>query len=227
MSQKTESTKPLDGFLTPEGEFIAVDDAVKMIPHILGFDESPAETKKMLWAFSLRCLQMRSFPASLAYGEKAVELEEDPQKRAGGILCLGSTAEKAGDFGLAATVYKRAFELPQSDNDAWYFLNNNLGFCLNQLVRNEEAEGYCRSAISINPARHNAHKNLGISLEGLGRIVESAECYLTAAELCPQDPRALALLKKLVAQHSDILQQEPRVWGSICARLGSGECWVH
>jgi tetratricopeptide (TPR) repeat protein len=55
----------------------------------------------------------------------------------------------------------------------------------------------CLEAMAIDPGRHNAHKNLGIALEGLGRYAEAAQSYGMAARLCPQDRRAHDLLEKL------------------------------
>jgi tetratricopeptide (TPR) repeat protein len=43
---------------------------------------------------------------------------------------------------------------------------------------------YCQKAIEIDPARHNAYKNLGISMEGMGSYIEAAQSYITATKTC-------------------------------------------
>jgi len=52
--------------------------------------------------------------------------------------------------------------------------------------------------------RHNAHKNLGLNLQGQGRYLEAAHCLLRVAQTAPQDLRALAHLEDLLAQHEEI-----------------------
>jgi tetratricopeptide (TPR) repeat protein len=75
--------------------------------------------------------------------------------------------------------------------------------------RYQEAEKYCRIAIEINPERHNAYKNLGISAQGQGRYAEAARNFTHAAKLCPTDCRALNHLKALVAGHREVLEEIP------------------
>ena len=56
-------------------------------------------------------------------------------------------------------------------------------YCLNQLGEHSEAEEVCRVAIGIDGHRHNAYKNLGVALVGLGRYVNAAHAYLAAGIL--------------------------------------------
>ena len=58
----------------------------------------------------------------------------------------------------------------------------------------------------MDPSHHNAHKDLGIALEGQGCFVQAAQAYLEAATLCPDDQRALRLLQRLTAAHPEIEQ---------------------
>ena len=60
-----------------------------------------------------------------------------------------------------------------------------------------------RAAIEINPAMHNAFKNLGLALEGQGRRREAAEAYIRATESGPMDSRALRHLEDLVAANEE------------------------
>ena len=90
-------------------------------------------------------------------------------------------------------------------------LNNNLGYSLNQVGRHGEAEACCRAAIAIDAGRHNAHKNLGISLEGQGKYLEAAQCFLKAAQAAPDDLRALGHLEDLLARHEEIGTNHPEI----------------
>ncbi len=117
--------------------------------------------------------------------------------------------EQLSDYQAALDAYSRAFQLPQEQNENWYFLNNNLGYCLNQVGQYQEAEKYCRAATDIEPRRHNAWKNLGIALQGQGLYVEAAKNLIRATNLCPTDSRALAHLADLIAGHREILKKIP------------------
>ena len=98
---------------------------------------------------------------------------------------------------------------PARENDTWYLLNNNLGYSLNRIGRHAEAEAYCRAAIAIHAGRYNAYKNLGLSLEGQGRLFEAARCFLKAAKAAPDDLRALGHFEDLLARHEEFAQDNP------------------
>jgi|SRR6516165_9551927 tetratricopeptide (TPR) repeat protein len=97
-------------------------------------------------------------------------LESDSSPEAKSYFCLsaGIEMERRRDYARALKCYSLAFGLEPGNDDVWYFLHNNLGFCLNQFAKFAEAEPYCHQAIEINPYRHNAYKNLGVSLQGQG-----------------------------------------------------------
>jgi tetratricopeptide (TPR) repeat protein len=125
------------------------------------------------------------------------------------LLMLGSLMEKEEDFVAAKSYYERGLRIDGEDREVRYFLRNNLAFCLNILGRHAEAEAFCHDAIAILPMRHNAHKNLGIALEGQGQLPEAAECYLRAAELVPMDPRSLAHLEALLETEPGLRAARP------------------
>ncbi|MEI7902626.1 MAG: ATP-dependent Clp protease adaptor ClpS, partial [bacterium] len=85
-----------------------------------------------------------------------------------------------------------------------YFSNNNLAYNLNQLGLYAEAEPHCREAIRTEPLRHNAHKNLGVSLQGQGRWAEAADSYGRATEACPFDPRAAGHMEAMLKEHPEV-----------------------
>lgn len=74
----------------------------------------------------------------------------------------------------------------------------------------------------IDPYRHNAHKNLGVALEGRGRFNETAQSHLAAAELCPADPRALGLLVDLLDKHPEIEANDPNLLQRIASARRAG-----
>jgi len=143
--------------------------------------------------------------------ESELSSTDDPEKQAFYCLKLGALMEDLQDFESAARWYSRGHALEPLDPSVSYFLNNNLGYSLNQLGRFVEAEGYCRIAIEVDGARHNAHKNLGVALNGQKFFAEAAACFVTATRACPQDGRALLLLQKLVAEQPELLSEAPEL----------------
>ena len=133
------------------------------------------------------------------------------EKKAFYRLTAGRLAEQAGEFAVAASVYRDGLATPTPDAETLYFLNNNLGYSLVQLEEFAEAEGFCREAIAIGPMRHNAHKNLGLSLQGQGEYLSAAECFLRAATLCPENTRAQEHLEDLLNAHPELAAQMPEL----------------
>jgi len=163
------------------------------------------------------------FDGPVGYLAKIRALTGDDQTKALCFLETGKALEKKQDYPGATEAYLRAFTLPALQNDTWYFLNNNLGFCLNQLGRHDEAETHCRAAIAIDPLRHNAYKNLGICLEVKGRLVEAALLFLDAARIAPSDSRALDHLGQLLARHGEVGRDHPEILeGAQACSMGAG-----
>jgi tetratricopeptide (TPR) repeat protein len=131
------------------------------------------------------------------YFTKAVALTERSETKALCYLKLGALCERGREYQAAADSYSKAFTLPQEENELWYFLNNNLGYSLNQAGRHAEAEHYCRKAISVNPLLYNAHNNLGLSLRGQGKYREAAASFLEATKLAPGEQRAMGHLEDM------------------------------
>ena len=90
-------------------------------------------------------------------------------------------------------------EAPQGA-EAFLFARSDLDYELYLGDPYDQAALYCRAAIRIDPGRHNAHKNLGLALRGLGEVAEAAENLLTAAHIQPGDQRALRHLEELFAE---------------------------
>ncbi|MCE9614244.1 MAG: tetratricopeptide repeat protein [Lentisphaerae bacterium] len=133
----------------------------------------------------------------------------DPQRRAMLLMQLGASFEKANAFGEAAKVYGEAARLSSDDPDVRYFAQNNRGYSLNQLGDYAGGERHCREALLVDPSRPNAHKNLGLALQGQGRLVEAARAFIQAAVTCPRDTRAYRLLEQLLARHAFLCADAP------------------
>ena len=142
---------------------------------------------------------------------KAIDLMDDPEEKAERLVTLGASCEKRQDFTMAAHYYAKGLPLEPADSLVSYLLHNNLGFCLNLAGDHQKAAVYCRSAIRIDPVRHNAHKNLGSALEGQGEYEEAARAYLAAIEREPRDRRALGHLAEMIQEHPEITAMVPEV----------------
>ena len=121
----------------------------------------------------------------------------------------------------ASVCYLEGLSLPPAPTQTRYLLRNNLGYCLNEAHCHAEAEGHCRAAIAIDPQRHNAHKNLGVALEGQGRLAEAADAFIRAVQ---RNPRALPHLERLLASHPALAEADPSLVArvEVCRALANG-----
>jgi Flp pilus assembly protein TadD len=138
----------------------------------------------------------------------------DPGRQAGGYLGLGQLLEQQDRYAEAEVAYAEGLAIMPPAGEVGYFLHNNRGYCLNILGRHAEAEVHCRAAIAIDPARHNAHKNLGLAMAGQGRFVEAAYSLLQADLRSPADERARRHL-------ADLLAALCRAHGMLIGRVGT------
>ena len=139
----------------------------------------------------------------LIHGECGADLE----RRALLQVYLGQSYERTGDYDAAEAEYRQALALEPADPWVQYFTHNNLGYCLNVRGRYKEGERVCRIATTVNPRRANAWKNLGISLQGLGRLPEAFYAWVQATRVNPTDSRAHSLLQRLVEDHPALLER--------------------
>jgi tetratricopeptide (TPR) repeat protein len=146
---------------------------------------------------------------SLKKGDAAVTLLEEYLKRNGAEdekkahchLALGQIAIDDQRLESALTHFYTALGLEPKRKKVTYVLENNLGYCLNRLGRFAEGEKHCRMAIEVNGKRASAYRNLGISLQGQGHVIDAAWAFVEAVTAEPSDDRARALLEKFVAEH--------------------------
>jgi tetratricopeptide (TPR) repeat protein len=155
-------TKPA----TPNGPLVEMSAAE--MEHLLlkRLHEEKDNPTEALWQLARFYSQTTQPEKALEYLRRALEHMEGPEAKAEGVLALGQMMEQMGDFEGAIRFYREAFSLEPAETRTWYFIHNNLGFCLNHLGRFTEGEPYCRKAVEIDPNRPNAYKNLGLSLQG-------------------------------------------------------------
>lgn len=151
-----------------------------------------------------RCIQRPSPEAAVFFARVFLDLCNEPDEKARALLDLGAMFEKLDDFKEAVRYYSEALAVRPTAPVCRYFANNNLAYSLNQLGLYAEAEPYCRDAIRTTPERYNAHKNLGVSLQGQGKWTEAACCFVRAIEACPTDERATRHLENLLKEHPEI-----------------------
>jgi tetratricopeptide (TPR) repeat protein len=189
-------------YILPDGRKISLQEAEKMLLENLRRIEDETETTvlDLVLLYSRTGRQEKA----LDYLQRLNAITVDPEKKAQHYLRMGQLMEQMRNYEGAIAFYTHAFSLEPDNNEAWYLINNNLGFCLNHFCRFGEAEQYCRAAVKIDPGRHNAYKNLGISMEGQGKFSQAAGLYIQAIEINAHDPRAFYLLEDLVRQHAEI-----------------------
>jgi Flp pilus assembly protein TadD len=215
---------PGESWLLTNGKIVAIDDVEALAAELPAIEPDPGERLRLLLGFARECFDYRRFDGAVGLLAKALSLAADDGVRAYCLLEMGRAHEAKPDFRAAADAYGQGLAFPREPTHTWYFLNNNLGFCLNQLGRFEEAEPVCRTAIAFQPLMYNAHKNLGVSLQGQGRLVEAAHSFLEAARRSGSDPRALAHLEDLLAQHPYVGREHPELLEAAqeCCMVGAG-----
>lgn len=165
---------------------------------------APENKIRPMWrlAQTLKCLGMKELAEQKF--RMLLELVSCLEGKAQIVLALGQMAEQAGDYFLAVSFYREALSMEPATSWTWYFIQNNLGYSLNQLGRYDEAEIYCRRAISTIPELPNAHKNLGLALIGLKRFSDAAISFVTATHAEPLDHRATGHLEELLDSHPEL-----------------------
>lgn len=148
---------------------------------------------------------------ALTHFRRLLAATDDPELQARHLLSMGMLLEQLHHYQAAVACYTQGLALEVGDRGVRYLFHNNLGFCLNQFGRHAEAEPLCRTAIELDPDRHNAYKNLGVALEGQAEYAPAVECYVQAVRRNPADPRALHHLEKLVAEHREVAADLPEI----------------
>jgi tetratricopeptide (TPR) repeat protein len=193
----------------PQGIPISVEESERLLLERL--DQREREYENALWELARFYSKTRRQQVALKYVARLIANSDDPEKRAGYYLALGQLMEQMQDYEAAISFYSQAFSLEPENTSTWYLINNNLGYCLNHFGRSEEAESYCRTAIEIDPDRHNAYKNLGVALVSQGQYAEAALNFIRATRANAGDARALKLLEQLFVEHAEIAGEIPDI----------------
>jgi tetratricopeptide (TPR) repeat protein len=175
------------------------------------------KAEEPLWQLARLYSAVGRHDESIKYLKRLWEGTNDPEKTAATVLAFGQLMEQKGDYEGAITYYSQALSLEPSDTHTWFFIHNNLGFCLNHFAAYAEGERYCRKAIDIDPDRPNGFKNLGISLQGQGRMAEAASMFIQAVRVEASDPRSLHHLEALVAGHPEVSREIPDIQEQLIA----------
>ena len=183
----------------PEGRLVTADEAEAMLLRRL--EDRGGACPDTLWDLARLYSITGRQQIALRYIQKLISRSDDLETIAEGYVAQGQLQEQISNWQAAIACYERALALRPTGPNHWYLAHNNLGYCLNQLGRYAEAEEYCRAAIDINPARANAFKNLGLSLQGQGKLAAAAHSFVDAVKANASDPRAVHHLQELVATH--------------------------
>ncbi|MBZ5500442.1 MAG: tetratricopeptide repeat protein [Acidobacteriia bacterium] len=160
MSQAEE----FDGFITPGGELVSIKDANRIFLILVNNSESEENIKEMLQALACECAENCHFKTACAYIDKILSRADTSDEKARCLLVMGQVLEQANDYRHALETYLRAFDFQQESNETWYFLNNNLAFCLNQVNRHHEAQRHC--CLPLNPCPKNMKTGRHADWEG-------------------------------------------------------------
>jgi len=164
---------------------------------------------EVLWDLAWLYSQTGRLSEALARVKQLAASTPSAEKKAACYLGMGQLMEQRRNYQAAITCYSEALALEPVDSRTWYFIHNNLGYCLNHFGRHAEAEPYCRRAIVIDPARYNAYKNLGIALAGQGDYAGAARCYIHAVQRDAADARALKHLEALAKAQPTVTVDVP------------------
>lgn len=190
----------------PEGRLMTADEAEVMLLRRL--EDRGGACPDTLWDLARLYSITGRQQIALQYTQKLISRSDNLETIAEGYVAQGQLLEQISNWQAAIACYERALALRPTEPQYWYLAHNNLGYCLNQLGRYAEAEDYCRAAIEINPSRANAFKNLGLSLQGQGKLAAAARSFVDAVKANASDPRAAQHLQELVARHRAAVEAE-------------------
>jgi tetratricopeptide (TPR) repeat protein len=114
------------------------------------------------------------------------------------------------DYGEAIDYYALGIQIyatmVEPDQIEGYWLFNNSAFCYSYERLFIGAQKMANKAISLDRDRHNAWKNLGVSLEHQSQYVEAAACYMASYIKCGggRDPRPMMHLERIFKRHDGL-----------------------
>ena len=108
---------------------------------------------------------------------------------------LGLLFQDRGDHSTAERWHVRALESSEAQQESWVWILRGVNFAMQELF--DEAESCYRSAIAVNDRDEEAYLNLGCILRATCRYEAAAKAATMALTLCPEYPKAKALLDSL------------------------------
>jgi tetratricopeptide (TPR) repeat protein len=187
----------------PEGEALTVTEIEQRL--LKSLNASGGKCLQSLWSLANLYKQSEQLDQASEYIQRFIKLADNPEDVGSAYLALGQLEEKRRDYSAAVRRYREALSLEPCSTDTWYFIHNNLGYSLNQIGEHKSAIPYLQTALSIDPDRPNAYKNLGLAHEALGVFEKAAEFFVTATQVDATDGRSLEHLLSLVAAHPELL----------------------
>ena len=186
----------------PEGEPMTAEEVERFLLEQLDKGEVPE--KKVLNNLHSLYAHSQRHDKTMAVLERLLGMAENDEERSRYLLYLGQLMERINNYPMAENFYRDAHVLGSQDQAVWYFINNNLGFCLNKMGRFEDAEPFFHAALEIDPSRSNAYKNLGLCFKGRGLFDSAAQCFIMATQVNAADSRSLKHLEILSREHPDL-----------------------
>jgi len=92
-----------------------------------------------------------------------------------------------------------------------YSINDCFIYCLNLLGRYIDAEAICRETTELYPLYPYVYINLGIALEGQGRLHEAADSYRTARVADFQHTRSRNRFYNFLERHPEVRMNMPEI----------------
>jgi tetratricopeptide (TPR) repeat protein len=184
---------------------ITFADAEKLFLEQL--DKQQLDSTQRLWSLTRFYIQGHAYGKALSQLSEHSDQKFDIDGRSDYFYSTALCMEGLKRWDKAIEYYEKAHALGRRQSPQWYYVNNNLGYCLNTIGKYEDGEKYCRTAIEVNHDLPNAYKNLGIALQGQNRTREAAEAYVEALRVNAADTRPLALLKKLMEDHPELEEE--------------------
>jgi len=197
----------------PDGRAVTAEEYEREV--LKRLEEDSASRKQSLWDLSVLYGSTGRQEQSLECLKKLALLTDGPEERARCYLAIGAQRERVDDFEGAVSYYRAAFEMEPQSTDAWYWINNNLGYSLVQLGQCHEAEAYLHNAVAIDQTRPNAFKNLGLASLGQNRLEAAIDYFVRATQANATDGRSLRHLEQLVRAHPELLDKVPGLEGTV------------
>jgi len=201
----------------PEGRALTAEEIEAMM--LREIEQTGGTSKQALWNLVLLYSRTGRHDQALERLKTFLSMTTDREERASCLIAMGQLHEWFRDYDRAIGYYREAFAIEPEHTASRYLINNNLGYCLIQIGQFKVAEAHLEAAITIDPKRANAFKNLGLALQHQGKNGEAADCFVLATQANAADSRSLKHLEKLVAKHPELLLVVPGLAGKLEACL--------